>query len=138
MANAKRYYIFCILLLLSSGVLSMSDFRKNKGIVEFGTKEFDHWLSDKQVAPLEAWKTHKNILREKLGKSYAYKLWICVGDEYLFSSNGINKLRMVSLGGIYVNAYTGEYRVLESEDVYTLKEIYATPVFGFNPSSVVE
>jgi alpha-galactosidase/6-phospho-beta-glucosidase family protein len=126
------YFLLCF---FSYGVYAMSWFKDDNLTVEYGTKEFKQWLSDKKVTPKQAWEIHMSLLRQR-SLTYPYKLWICVGDEYFFSTSDINKLRKVELSGIYINAYTGKARFSDDKGFYTLKEIYATPTFVYKPSDI--
>ena len=103
--------VFFALFLFTAAFFSCADKSGNdaKKIIEYGTREFENFAACAKIKPEKAWNMHYDFLKKKRGREpfFTKILYVCVGDDYLFSSH-FDKMRRVSLSGVYVNSTTGE------------------------------
>jgi hypothetical protein len=91
---------------------------KSKAIA-YNSKDFVEWESSKKIKMEEAFKTHldyikKNKEKIKLKKENGYPMSYAYDDYYVFSTvTNIHKLGEFNLTGIWVNAITGEVKLVK-------------------------
>lgn len=119
----KNSVFLILILLLVIGCdfkTTRSDMRINKSkVIAYNTEDYNKWEASKKIKIEEAFKIHFDYAKKNKGKirlknDNGYPLSYVYHDYYVFSTvMNIHKLGKFNLTGIWVNAITGEVKLVK-------------------------
>jgi len=116
------FFISSIFFVSLGAAMSNNSINENPNIIEYGTKQFEDFVKTAKISPQEAYNIVMSAIEKIPDGTYATLLYICVNNEYHFTSLA-NKVNYIKLSGFYVNATTGKYRFIQKNERYKLRHI---------------